>query len=116
MGMCESVSSAYCLHSPLTVETVPIWSDGGNITVISRATDATPSASGEIPGNYERVASILRRHTAFRHLFSRYPFIRPFSKLAARLVEQRSVRSHRPAKEVLDALISDALRPSNRCA
>ena len=91
-------------------------SDGGNITVISRKTDAPPSGAAEAPGNYERVASILRRHTALRHLFSRYPYIRPFSKLAARLEEQRSVQSHRPAKEVLDALISDALRPSNRCA
>src|SRR2546429_9541117 len=38
-------------------------SDGGNITVISRKTDAPPSGAGEVPGNYERVASILRRHT-----------------------------------------------------
>jgi len=85
-------------------------SDGGNITVVSRKSDATPSGPTEVPGNYERVASILRRHTAFRHLFSPYPFIRPFSKLAARWEEQRGVRSHRLAKEVLDALISDALR------
>ena len=91
-------------------------SDGGNITVVSRKTDAAPSESAEVPGNYERVASILRRHTAFRHLFGRNPFIRPFRKLATRWEEQRSVRSHRPAKEVLDALISAALRPSNRCA
>lgn len=91
-------------------------SDGGNITVISRKTEATPSGSAEVPGNYERVASLLRRHTAFRHLFSRYPFLRPFRKLATRWEEQRSVRAHRPAKEVLAALISDALRPSDRCA
>jgi hypothetical protein len=87
-----------------------VSSDGGNITVISHKSDATPPGSAEIPGNYERVRSILRRHTALRHLFSRYPYIRPFRKLAARVEERRSVRSHRPARAVLDALISDALQ------
>ncbi|MGH8710194.1 MAG: methyltransferase domain-containing protein [Burkholderiales bacterium] len=89
-----------------------VSSDGGNITVVSQKTDTTPSVSAEIPGNYERVGSILRRHTAFRHVFSRHPYVRPFRKFAARLEEQRSVRSHRPAKEVLDTLISDALQPN----
>jgi len=89
-------------------------SDGGNITVISRKADANPTDNGEIPGNYERVASILEGHTDFRHLFSRHPFIRPVNKLVARLEEQRSVRSHRTAKEVLDALISDLMPPTNK--
>jgi len=99
-----------------TVVSSSASSDGGNITVISQKTDATPSVSGEIPGNYERVASILRRHTAFRHLFSSYPYTRPLRKLAARAEEQRSVRSRRSPKEVLDALIADALQPHKRCA
>ena len=68
-----------------------------------------------IPGNYDRVCWILRRHTAFRHLFSRYPYIRPFRKLATRMEERSSVRSHRPAKEVLDGLISDALQTKRGC-
>jgi SAM-dependent methyltransferase len=85
-------------------------SDGGNITVISQKCDATPPSSAKIPGNYERVRSILRRHTAFRHLFSRYPYLRPFRKFAARIEEQRNVRAHRPAKELLDALISDSVQ------
>jgi hypothetical protein len=83
-----------------------VSSDGGNITVISQKSEATPPESAEISGNYERVGSILRRHTALRHLFSRYPYLRPFLKLGARLEEQRNVRSHRPAKELLDDLVS----------
>lgn len=88
-----------------------VSSDGGNITVISQKGDATTPAAGELPGNYERVSLILRRHTALRHLFSRYPYMRPFRKLAARLEERRNVRSHRPAKELLDNLISDVFQP-----
>jgi len=86
--------------------------DGGNLTVISQKTHSTATVgAGEIPGNYERVRSILRRHTTFRHLFSRHPYIRPFRKLAARMEEKRSVKSHRPAREMLDALISDTFQP-----
>ena len=103
-------------RSGYTVVSSSVSSDGGNITVVSQKTDTTPPVSREIPGNYKRVCSILRRHTALRHFFSLYPCIRLVRKLAARLEEQRSVLSHRPAKEVLDTLISDALRPSNRCA
>ena len=91
-----------------------VSADGGNLSVISQKTHSTALVgSGEIPGNYERVRSILRRHTTFRHLLSRHPYIRPFRKLAARMEERSSVGSHRPAKEVLDALISDAL-PTKR--
>jgi len=89
-----------------------VSADGGNITVISQKTHSTATVgAGEIPGNYERVRSILRRHTTFRHLFSRHPYIRPFRKLAARMEEKRSVKSHRPAREMLDALISDTFQP-----
>lgn len=83
--------------------------DGGNITVIGQKTSAPPPASGELPGNYDRVASILRRHTAVRHLFSRHPYERPLRKLAARLAEQRSARLHRTPREVMDALIAETL-------
>ena len=83
-------------------------SDGGNITVIARRSDSAPSVSGEIPGNSARVSAILRRHTTWRHLWSRYPYVRPLRKLVARLEEQRSVRTRRPAQEVLDALLTEA--------
>lgn len=91
-------------------------SDGGNIMVVSRKTDEPVSGAVELKGNYERVSSILRKHTPLRHFFSRHPFVRPLGKLAARLQEQRSVRVHRNPKEMLDALVSDALRPSKQFA
>lgn len=84
-------------------------SDGGVIRVVFQKTAATPPASGEIPGNYERVAAILRRHTAMSHLFSRYPYVRPFQKLRARIEEQRHIGADRPPTEVLDELIRTLL-------
>jgi SAM-dependent methyltransferase len=85
--------------------------DGGNIWVVFRETDEPPLASGAIPGNFARVRAVLRRHTALRHFFSRYPYVRPVAKLAARL-EERMHASKRPgARAMLDALIEASLQP-----
>jgi len=59
----------------------------------------------KIAGNYERVASILRHHTTASHIFSRYPYVRPFQKLRARIEEQRVAWLHRSPVKVLDGLI-----------
>ena len=84
--------------------------DGGNIMVVWRKATAPAVSSWAIPGNYERVASILRGHTALRHVLSRYPFIRPFRKLASGLDEQRRVRMHRSPRAILDAVIAEGAR------
>lgn len=86
--------------------------DGGNIMVVWRKTQVSPatSSSWAIPGNYARVAAILRGHTTLRHVFSRYPFIRPFRKLASGLEEQRRVRMYRSPRDILDAVIAENAR------
>ena len=84
-------------------------SDGGIISVVFQKTDATPPPSGEIVGNYEQVASILRRHTTASHVFSRYPYVRPFQKLKAWVEEQRNARLHQSPTAVLDGLIETLL-------
>lgn len=66
--------------------------DGGNIAVTGRrlrGTSDVTAAACENPGNYTRVAAILRGHTALRHAFSIHPWVRPIRKLAARLDEWR---------------------------
>jgi hypothetical protein len=37
------------------------------------------------------VRDIVRGHTALKHAFSRYPYIRPFRKLAQRLDERKAI-------------------------
>jgi len=63
----------------------------------------------KIAGNYERVASILRHHTTASHIFSRYPYVRPFQKLKAWVEEQRNARLHQSPTAVLDGLIETLL-------
>ena len=87
-----------------------VSADGGNITVVFQKGGTAPPVSGEIPGNYERVSSLVRCHTALRHLLSRYPYTRPFRKIAERLEELRAVRKTMSAREILDGLIAGELR------
>ncbi len=82
--------------------------DGGNIMLLLRKSPTPTPSSWAIPGNYVRVASILRGHTALKHVFSRYPFIRPFRKIASGLEERRRVRIHRSPRDILDAVIAEA--------
>lgn len=84
--------------------------DGGNISAVFRKVESTPAESGEIPGNFDRVRSVLRRHTTVRHLLTRYPYVRPVAKLAARLEEHRRASAQRPARAILDDLMTDARR------
>lgn len=92
-----------------TVERSETSADGGNITVIFRKASAPPLASGALPGNYDRVSSIMRQHTSLRHAFTLHPYLRPLRKFAARLEERRKMKRGRPAKAMLDALIREEL-------
>jgi SAM-dependent methyltransferase len=83
-----------------------ISADGGNISVVLQKADSPIAGSGQIPGNYERVRSILRRHTAFRHLLSPFPYIRPLRKLAANLEERRAVKKDLSPNAILDRVTS----------
>ena len=89
-----------------------VSADGGILEVIFEKSDMDATLSGEIPGNFERLRSILRRHTAWRHLLSRYPYVRPFQRLAARVDEYWHARKGSP-KELLDALIASTLKNTN---
>ncbi len=93
-----------------SVASSSVSSDGGNISVVFQKGSTSALASGEIPGNYERVSSIVRRQTSFRHLFTPYPYVRPFHKIAARMEERRATRNMKSPREILDGLIASELR------
>ncbi len=88
-----------------------VSSDGGNLTVVFEKGSSQVPASAEIPGNCERVRSMVLGHTAWRHLFSIYPYRRPFQKLAARLAERRAARATTSPRDILDGLLTNSLRP-----
>ena len=83
--------------------------DGGNIAVVFQKTDNSFKGGSETPKNYERVRTVLKRHTAFRHFCSGYPFIRPIQKAYQRLRELWWVQSNKSPKKLLDALVNSRL-------
>ena len=88
--------------------------DGGNLIVVFQRDDQAAPVSGAIPGNYERIWAIVRGHTWFRHLRSRFPYVRPLRKIAARLDEYRGVRNDQSPKQILDDLIARELDQLHR--
>ena len=87
-----------------------VSSDGGNITVLLQKSGAPSPATGGIPGNFERVNSIVRRHTPLGHLFSPHPYARLIGKVASQLEERREASKGRSPREILDGLIAKELK------
>jgi hypothetical protein len=98
MGRC----AGYDVHSSGTS------ADGGNIWAIFHKADGARRLSGELPGNYERVRAVLDGHTALRHALTRYPYLRPMRKLAARLSEWWLGRASATAADLLDGMVGRA--------
>lgn len=94
----------------LSVVTSSVTADGGNIATIYQKVKSAVPVSGEIPGNYDRVAAIVRNHTTLRHLFSQYPYVRPLRTFAARMTEGQATRIRQTPKEILDGLIASDRR------
>lgn len=69
-----------------------------------------------LPKNYQRVAKILQRHTAWRHYGSTVPYRRFVKKQAQYLLERRAVRGEVTPREIADSLVARQLPSSNRQA
>jgi SAM-dependent methyltransferase len=87
--------------------------DGGNIAVTGRRLSGAPvgrPSDFQDQQNYERVARVLRGHTALQHALSVYPWIRPLKKLVARVDEWRHVMRHSSTRAMLDEVVADVRR------
>ncbi len=84
--------------------------DGGNVAVLFKKSDSVVPVSGEIPGNYERVRDIVKGHTALSHAFSRFPYLRPFRKIAQRLDERSAISRETSPKAILEGLVAKCLK------
>lgn len=80
-----------------------------HVTFQKRALAVCQSDDYTIPGNSERVSSILHRHTALRHYGSTIPYTRFVSKGLQYLVEKRATRGDATPSEIADALIAAQL-------
>lgn len=86
--------------------------DGGNITMFFEqgVPQANDPAGIRIPGNYERVSSIVWNHTALRHYLTPRPYARAWKRMLRSLSEKCETAGFAGAKAMLDSLYSHALR------
>jgi SAM-dependent methyltransferase len=89
------------------LETV-VSSDGGNVGIVARRLDNPQACAGEIPGNYEQVSGVIRRHTALSHCLSAYPYTRPFQRLGQLVDESAGIRPFQTRAAILDAMVAAA--------
>ena len=85
--------------------------DGGNAIIVFVKRGTLSSFSGEIPGNYDRIMHVLRRHTALRHLLTRHPYVRPFRRIAARLEERKVAHVAESPVAILSRLVPHDISP-----
>lgn len=77
----------------------------GNIfLVLKKAAFSFPSTY-EIPGNYHRIRSLLKRHSSFHHFTSPRPYKKFFILFGKAIQEQLAIRKYGAAKDILDDVI-----------
>ncbi len=84
--------------------------DGGNITLIAQknaGVNLLPSCS--IADNYAKITAKVHAHTALRHYFSPFPYLRLFAKIPRMLDERKATTHFTQAKQVLDACYAKLL-------
>jgi SAM-dependent methyltransferase len=86
-------------------------SDGGNLMSVLRAA-AAPHAAAADAGNYARVASIVKGHTAFKYYCSPWPYAGPLNRLRTYLADSRATQGCDTPTQVLDKLIARSGEPS----
>jgi len=67
-----------------------------------------------LPGNYDRVSTLLRSHTTLRHYASPVPYTRLMGKQKQYFTEKIAVRGDATPKEIADALIATHFEPPVR--
>jgi 2-polyprenyl-3-methyl-5-hydroxy-6-metoxy-1,4-benzoquinol methylase len=80
--------------------------DGGNITMFLTRTDPPIEDQYEaaIPGNYEWVSRIVRRHSNVRRHLTPFPYLRLWQRLCRSLQERRETAHAATGKALLDKL------------
>lgn len=90
-------------------------SDGGNITMIFKKAASIEGAPSVIGGNYEKIKSIIGKHTSISHYFSHYPYSRVLKKTFKYLDEMIMTRKFSRRKEIHDYLLCHAGLLNKEC-
>jgi hypothetical protein len=96
----------------LNVVTTFTSEDGGNVTAIFEKPE-TPleAAPTPLPDNADRIARILRDHTAFAHAFTAHPYTRPIQKLRRQWDERQAIARFTDGKTLLQHLAREIEHP-----
>jgi 2-polyprenyl-3-methyl-5-hydroxy-6-metoxy-1,4-benzoquinol methylase len=86
-----------------SIHRTTVSADEGNLLTIFRRSARVQRVSGRIPGNCERIRSIVDGHTAPAHYLSHYPYARLIGRLAQSIEERRQSKKYTRGKDILDS-------------
>jgi len=96
----------------LSVVTTFTSEDGGNVTaVFEKPETSVEAAPSPLADNADRIARILRDHTAFAHAFTAHPYTRPIQKLRRQWDERQAIARFSDGKTLLQHLAREIQRP-----
>ncbi len=78
--------------------------DGGVIAIIFRKSTPESGLSGEVPGNFDRIAEIVGNHTRIAHFLSPWPYRRPLGRLRSYLTQIARTSDRGDGKQILEKL------------
>ncbi len=85
--------------------------DGGNISLIAqKQQSALATHDLEIPGNCNKITSIVRAHRSINHYLSKYPYVRLAQRICQAFAEKRALTGFTSGKQLLDQLYSDVIK------
>ena len=85
--------------------------DNGNLTAFYLQKGDAPRQDCRIPGNYERIANVIRAHTPLMHYTQVYPYQRFVGRMSRIVDEARAVREFSGGKRCLDDLFARVVAP-----
>lgn len=97
--------------SGFTVTEQLVSEDGGNISLFAQKQQSALVAHDlEIPGNCDKITSIVRAHTSINHYLSKYPYVRLAQRICQALAEKRALTDFTSGKQLLDQLYDDVIK------
>ncbi|WP_260839372.1 bifunctional 2-polyprenyl-6-hydroxyphenol methylase/3-demethylubiquinol 3-O-methyltransferase UbiG [Methylomonas koyamae] len=81
--------------------------DGGNLTMFFQPAAAAAATDWRLPGNAERISTVVKGHTNLRHYMRAAPYLRFVKKLQRTIAERNLSQQVADSKALLDQLYRD---------
>jgi 2-polyprenyl-3-methyl-5-hydroxy-6-metoxy-1,4-benzoquinol methylase len=87
-----------------------------HVTFQKRAAALSVCDDFALPGNYERISSILKTHSSLAHFTSTVPYTRFLQKQWGYVCEQLAIHGETSPQKLVDSLIAENLASRQRCS